>query len=518
MLIAGQSKPNVILLYPKTGLDLVSAVAPPHALLAIAAPVHRAGYNVRILDQRIERITEQSLKELVSDDLICVGISTMTGAQIRNSLGLAKIVRKLTNVPIVWGGTHPTIMAEQTLANEYVDIVVVGEGDSTFVELLGALGKKQSLREIKGILYKDGGKVVSTQQRPLLNIEELLPTPWSLIDVEKYVHKNKDVYLKNRLRVLDLGQTSRGCPFNCGFCASASIRHRKWRPMSAQRSFNMIKENIQRFKLDGFWLRDDEFYIDRKRAHEICELMIKENLNAKFYTSGTRVDVFMKASHEELVTLKRAGANTLKFGAESGSNRILKLMNKGITVEQTLGANRRCLEYGFIPAYVLMMGYPTETLEEINLTIDLAYRLKKENPAAHLETITSYTPYPGTPDFNLALKHGLVPPDSLEGWSNWVLDDYDLKGEKLPWLDKKERVYVGNITLMSILADSSEIIEESFSLSNRLLNKLLKFAAKLTGKYFHLRLKNKFYKFAPELKPLQFLRRALFTNNSNSVV
>jgi anaerobic magnesium-protoporphyrin IX monomethyl ester cyclase len=517
MLMVSQNKPNVILLYPKTGLDLASTIAPPHALLAIAAPAYKAGYNIRILDQRIEKITEQSLKELISSDLICVGISTMTGAQIRNSLELAKIIRKLTNVPIVWGGTHPTLMAEQTLVNEYVDIVVVGEGDFTFVELLNALGKKQSLVEIKGILYKEDGRIITTPKRPLLNVEELLPTPWGLIDVEKYIHKNEDIYLKNRLRVLDLGQTSRGCPFNCGFCASASIRDRKWRPMSAQRSFNMIKESVARFKLDGFWLRDDEFYIDRKRAYEICELMIKENLDVKFYTSGTRVDVFMKASDKELVALKRAGADVLKFGAESGSNRILKLMHKGIMVEQTLGANRRCREYGFIPAYALMMGYPSETMEEINMTIDLAYCLKKENPQARLETITSYTPYPGTPDFKLAIQHGLVAPDSLEGWTNWVLDDYDLQGKKLPWFGKKERLYIGNITLMSILADSSETIESNFTLSSGLLNKLLKFAAKLIGKYFQMRLKNKRYKFVPELKLIQFLRRVLFTDNSDSL-
>lgn len=517
MPVIKQNKPNVILLYPKTGLDLASTIAPPHALLAIAAPAYKAGYNIRILDQRIEKITEHSFKDLISSDLICVGISTMTGTQIRNSLDLAKMVRKLTNVPIVWGGTHPTITAEQTLANEYVDIVVVGEGDFAFVELIRALENKQSLREIKGIVYKDGGKPVATGKRPLLNVEELLPTPWELIDVEKYIHKNRDIYLKDRLRVLDLGQTSRGCPFNCGFCASASIRDRKWRAMSAENSFNMIKENVERFKLDGFWLRDDEFYIDRKRAHKICESIINANLDVKFYTSGTRVDVFMKASHEELVALKRAGADTLKFGAESGSNRVLKLMQKGITVEETLAANRRCMKYDFIPAFTLMMGYPTETMEEINMTIDLGYRLKKENPKAHLETITSYTPHPGTPDFNLALKHGLRPPDSLEGWTNWVLDDYDLKGEKLPWVSKKERLYIGNISLMSILADSSEGIVKSFELSNGPIGKLLNFAAQLVSKYFHMRLKNKRYKFAPELKIIQFLRRILFTDNSSSV-
>lgn len=165
------------------------------------------------------------------------------------------------------------------------------------------------------------------------NIEDLLPVPWHLIEVEKYIHR--DTYIKSRLRVLDLGQTRRGCPFNCGFWSNASIRG------------------------------DDEFYIDRKRAYHICQGMVKEKVDVGLYTSGTRVDVFMKATDDELAMLRRAGAHTLKFGAK---------------MEQTLAANRRCLKHGFVPAFALVVGYPTETFADINLTIDLSYRLKKENP------------------------------------------------------------------------------------------------------------------------------------------
>ena len=139
--MVNHSKPNVLLLYPKTGADFGSTVAPPHALLTIAAPVIKAGYNVKILDQRTEMITLESLKAYISSDLVCVGISTMTGTQIRNALGLAKKIRRLTDgaVPMVWGGGHPSVTPEQTLENEYVDIVVNGEGDETFLELVKAI-------------------------------------------------------------------------------------------------------------------------------------------------------------------------------------------------------------------------------------------------------------------------------------------------------------------------------------------------------------------------------------------
>lgn len=503
-------RPHVILIYPKTGLDIAAALSPPHGILAVAAPVLHAGYRVTVLDQRVKSITEETIRDLISTDLICVGISSMTGNQIRNALNIAKMIRGLTNgrVPLVWGGAHPSVIPEQTLGNENVDLVVIGEGDETFLEVVKTIETKGSFGEVLGLAYPNGNETTITAPRPLIDVNTLLPTPWELIDVEQYVHKNNDMYLTGCSRVLDLGQTSRGCPFSCGFCSSASIRGRKWRPLSAERSLAMIRDGVRSFNLDGFWLRDDEFYIDRSRAHKICDGIITEKLGTKFYTAGTRVDVFLKSTHEELVALKKAGAVNLKFGAESGSQRILNLMNKGITVEDTLEANRRCMKYGFLPSYTLLIGYPTETFEEINMTIDLGYRLIAENPSAHLETITTFTAFPGTPDYGLALSHGLAPPLSFEGWADWTLDDYDTDGSKLPWLSSEERQWVGNISCMSILAESMEGVIRS--VGGGCFNPLLVTCSKLFSRYFRYRLKNKFYHNVPELTIVRWLRQRIF--------
>ena len=182
MIMRSEQRPHVILLYPKTGMDIGSTVAPPHALLTVAAPVLKAGYTVKLLDQRIRMITSEDLEALFSSDTICVGISAMTGTQIRNALFLAQMVRDITDgkVPIIWGGCHPSVTPEQTLENDKVDIVVVAEGDETFLEIVQALDHKQSLSAIKGILYKDGGKAVKTPSRPLLDVETLLPIPFSI--------------------------------------------------------------------------------------------------------------------------------------------------------------------------------------------------------------------------------------------------------------------------------------------------------------------------------------------------
>lgn len=506
---------DVILIYPKTGVDFGATVAPPHAVLSIAAPLHRKGYKVKIVDQRIDSAWKEHLIEYLQRRPICVGISSMTGTQIYFAIQAAKVVRRLTNgkVPIVWGGAHPSSVPEQTLQSEFVDAVCIGEGDITFIQMVEAFARKGPLNQVKGITFKDGNRTIVTPPRPLLDVEELLSVPWELIDVEKYIHR--DFYVKSVNRSLDIGQTSRGCPFQCGFCSSATLRQRKWRAMSVQRSLEAIIEPIKRFNLDSIWIRDDEFYVNRNRAYEICEGIIKASLKIKWYTSGTRVDIFNGSSEEQIDMLKRSGADTLKFGAESGSNRILELMKKGIRWEDTVKANLRAKEHGIIPAFALMIGFPTETFEDINKTIDLYVRLKKDNPQAQFELIGTYTALPKTPLFDLALEMGLKPPQTLEGWINWLSDEYDIEGRKIPWFNYTERKKIGNITYTSIIANSS--LNAIGGVSNGFIRFILKSFFTPISVFERFKLRRKWYGFAPELDFARFLRKKLFYRNYRSV-
>lgn len=395
-----------------------------------------------------------------------------------------------------------------------MDIVGIGEGDITFPETVKALEAGTPLKDVKGITFMEDGKPVMTEARPMMDVEELLPVPWHLVDVEKYIHK--DMYVQGRDRVLDIGQTSRGCPFQCSFCSSSCIRGRKWRAMSPEKSLDMILGAIKQFNLDGFWLRDDEFYIDRKRADKIFKGIINSGVDVSFYTSGTRVDVFLKATDEQLLTMKESGAHTLKFGAESGSKRILDLMNKGITPEMTEEANLRCKKLGIHSSYGIIVGYPGERFEDIQQTITFGYGLKEANPLANLETMAQFTPLPGTPSFDIAKNLGLRAPESLEGWTDWLFDDYDFEGNKLPWYNRKERIAVGNISYMSILANG--FVNALESIRNPFIRGFFRILAKPASTYFRWRLINGFFWNVPELIIVRYLRRKLFYETDSTLL
>jgi anaerobic magnesium-protoporphyrin IX monomethyl ester cyclase len=479
---------DIVLVQIKSGMDIGSSVAPPHGLLCVAAPLDNAGYKVKIIDQRVNPNWKQDLLNELNTKPIYVGITAMTGTQVNFAIEVAKIVRQQGKTPIVWGGAHPTLLPQQVMDSGYADYVVQREADEAILDITQNIAAGRQIEKIIDC--------------PLPDMEKLLPTPWHLIDVEKYIHK--DIYVKNSPRTMDVSQTSRHCCWQCGFCSSASIGFRKWRPMSAEKSINMITTAVKKFNLSGIWLRDDEFYVNSDRAAKIVEGIM--SLNIHWYTSGTRVDVFNKTPDDQIDLYKRAGAHTLKFGAESGNSRILKLMNKGITPEDTIQANFKIKKHGITPAFALMCGFPTETFEEMNDTIELANTLKRHNPMAQFETMAVYTALPGTPMWDLAIQNGLKPPTKLEEWGSWIFDEYDYEGRRIPWFNSKDRLAIGNICYLSMLSNALPNVLDSLERDGWWMKSLYK----LPHKYFQWRFKNKLYRNAPELLFLRWLRSKMF--------
>ena len=491
---------DIVLVYPSTGMDISPTIAPPHSVLAIGSLPSRSGYKVKIIDQRIDNDWRNTLRHELLTQPILVGISTMTGSQIHFGIEAAKIARH-SKIPIVWGGVHPSLMPEQTLQSEWVDMVFAGEAEYGLKELADAISNHQSLGNVDGIYYKCGNDIMQSRPRVKIDLNQKPQTDWSLIDIEKYIHP--DLYMNNVMRTLDIGQTSRGCPFSCAFCC---VGGHGWRGMDAELAIYMITDLVKEYKLDGIWLRDDEFYINQERAAKICKGIMP--LGIKWYSSGTRIDIFNKTRDENIEIYKRSGAKIMKFGAESGSNRILKLLKKGFTTDAIIEANLKAKRVGIIPAYNLMGGIPTQTLEEYNETIDMIFKLKENNPAARFETIMTYAPMPGTPLWDMSVEYGLKPPEKLEDWINWRFDEYDESGARNPWYTKRERQTIGNIVYLASLTFVVPALLSGYK--KNIWHRLVNLIYYLPQKYFEYRLRHKWYKNMPEVRMIRWLRGKVF--------
>jgi anaerobic magnesium-protoporphyrin IX monomethyl ester cyclase len=487
---------DVVLFYPKTGFDIGAGITPPHSILSIAAEI-KEDYEVKIIDQRTNPSWKAVLRNEFKKNPLCIGISSMTGMQIKFALEASRFVRENSSTKIVWGGVHATLLPEQTLKNENIDIVVRGEGEQTFKEMIPVLEKGGNLGKIRGLTYKKKGRTINNEDRPFLDMNTLKETPWDLVNVKSYMHRN--VVRKGSRGELDIGETSRGCPFRCGFCYNTVFNKGCWRSLSIENTIKKIKSSVERFDLDVIWLRDDNFFVNIERARKVVEALNKEKVNILWYTSGIRTDIFERMSDRDIIELKKSGCEGFRFGIESGNQRILNLVEKNITTEQVYKVNKRCKRLNVVPHYSFMAGLPTETVKEVIDTVRMMKRLKRENRKAVIHVINMYTPYPGTNLFDLAVKNGLDVPGSLEEWSR-----YHHLSNFASHLSRKDRKTVTNI------ADISYLISDAMG---EALPKTMQMIMNPFRLWLKVRWELEMFGFAPELSIFRFIRNSVMKNS-----
>jgi len=216
---------TIIMIYPKVGLDIKgSSIFLP---LSILYPLSKlTEYNLKVIDQRIEENWKEKVRELLNEDIICVGISFMSGSQIKYGLGIISFIKEISpETKIIAGGVHPSLLPEQTIEEKNIDFVVIGEGEETFYDLVKSLENSKDLRKVKGLCFKKDGKIIKTEERPFVKLKNLPKELYSLINI-------KDYYLswfssKKSLSLL----TGRGCPHRCAFCYNKVFNKRMWRPL-----------------------------------------------------------------------------------------------------------------------------------------------------------------------------------------------------------------------------------------------------------------------------------------------
>jgi len=332
-----------------------------------------------------------------------VGISSVS-LEFNRTIELADAIKNELDVPIILGGPHITLIP-QTMPQS-VDIAVIGEGEQTMLELMRVHKKhgsfpKENIKNISGISFWDSGKIKLTKRRKLIEPLDRIPFPArNLLRMEEHYLKSRKTISSTKIGRGTSIITSRGCPFNCAFCATRGIWGRGIRYHSARYIVNEISEIIDRYDVDGIFIFDDFFAGNKKRLREIVNLIKKEKIDIDFRCS-TRADF---VNEKTCKLLKQMNVVEVSIGFESGSDKILGYLKKGTTtVKQNKRAVKLLKKYGINVHGFIMLGSPFETKEDMMKTLKFI-----ENNPLDIVGFCVTTPFPGTELWAYAKEKGLV--------------------------------------------------------------------------------------------------------------
>ncbi|KKT77786.1 MAG: hypothetical protein UW73_C0012G0028 [Microgenomates group bacterium GW2011_GWB1_44_8] len=358
--------------------------ATPHVGLGYLAEILLVNkHKVEMADMRLGMSFEQLVSQIKRFRPDYIGI-TAASLEYQKVYDFIAEIKKLFNISVILGGPHASLVKEQVLQYSQTDLVVVGEGEKTLLEI----AQGRPFRKINGLIWrsKKDGIVTNPPREHIFNLNQL-PFP-------KYKKFALDQYLEHKIALLG----ERGCPYACSYCASRLILGRGYRRRSPE---NILKE-IRYWHRRGyrsFGFNDDGFTGIKPWAMEICDLIIKANLNSTFeLRTGIRVDT---ADEELIIKMKQAGFFFFAFGAESADQQVLDLIGKKITPSLVKKTVKLVNKHGLESSGFFMIGLPGDTPEKFRKTLKFARGL-------NLNEVRIYNaiPYPGTELYDWVLKHG----------------------------------------------------------------------------------------------------------------
>ncbi len=396
---------------PSSLMDEVGVV-PPLGLAYIASVLEQHGHQVSILDCEALNLTKEQTVEgirLFKPDI--VGITAMS-TTIRGALAAARMAKQC-NTTVVMGGPHMSAYPKEVLSYDFVDYGVIGEGEYPMLNLVNALQNREEVAKIKGLVYKEHRNVVVNTPDFVKDIDALPYPARHLLPIEKY----KVIIALHPMTTMI---SSRGCPFPCGYC-SKDANHHRYRVRDPKKIVDEMEYVIKKYKVKEIVVVDDTLTLRRDNVIEMCMEIIRRNIKVK-WESPTRVDC---VDQELLNMMYRAGCRRLRYGVESGDPDILKLMKKGITLEQVENAFRWTKKAGIEAFAYFIIGYMHETPETIKKTIKFAKRIK-----ADMVMFSVATPLPCSELYTTAMKEGYIKGDY---WAEYTLG---LRSDRLPYLVK----------------------------------------------------------------------------------
>ena len=312
-----------------------------------------------------------------NDPVTAIALTVMPGPQLVSAVPLSRALKqRFPDIPIIWGGNFGSLYPEPVLNAPYVDWVIRGQGENAFAELLDAIDGKRDPRTIAGIAFRaPDGSHFKAPERIWLGPDDLPEPPYHKIDVAQYLHPT---FLGRKSGVY---QASIGCPFGCNFCGVISVFGRREKVQSPARTAEHLGFLARGYGMDSVHFYDNNFFLNEPHAREIADAFAPLGLR---WWCEARVDTLTRFSDDTWRKLKAAGLTMVFCGAESGSDEILKKMNKGTTTEQIRIVAARAREHGIIPEFSFVFGDPDEPEREIENTLGFIRTLKAINPAMEL--------------------------------------------------------------------------------------------------------------------------------------
>jgi len=421
--------------YKRKTFRLVQRDPPPVGILYIGTYLSENGFDIDIIDTRIESNYEELITTKIKEnDYLFVGLTVIIGKILKNAKVVTNIIRKIKpDIPIVWGGIMASISPEDCIKQYGPDYIVRFEGEETTLELAKAIKNKTSVEKIQGISYKKNGKIIHNPPRiPKKNLDDYPIPKWELFG-NKFNIKQVPYYF--------LLMSSKGCPFNCSFCYKHSIDEKvrnklpPWRARSAQHIIKEIEYLNKKTGTRVFTFGDDNLLVNKKRATEIFNYFRKRD----FYIE--ECIGHLNCVDDEITENMGGIVQTFIFSIEAASPRLQKYIDKEIDLDSIPGKVQKMYDNGIACTTSFIVGLPTETKEDLRKNVEMMLKLKEINPFMR-GNIYLYFPLPKTKLFDSVeeIYNVKIPTDisKLEEANFWVKDTEDPIGKKFrPWIDKE---------------------------------------------------------------------------------
>jgi anaerobic magnesium-protoporphyrin IX monomethyl ester cyclase len=396
--------PRVVLYNPRAVFYTM-----PLALVALASALDRSKVDVVIIDGRLEADPARAVAAAAKGAL-CVGLTVLTGAPIHDALAVSRAVKAVEpSCPVVWGGWHPSLFAGECLAEPSVDIVVTGQGEDAFREVIARL--------------LDGERVRGQVSRPMQDLNTFPAHDYSLIPVERY-------FALKRARQIDY-ISSQGCRFRCAFCADPAVFARGWTGLAPERIGDEVEQLHRRHRMEDLAFQDETFFTHAPRVDALAEQFLRRRLPIT-WTATLRADQACRLGDELFAKTMRSGLRRVMVGVESGSQEMLDRLQKDMKLDQVRATAAMCTRHGVGAIFNFIVGFPGESESSMQATLELAKTLRRSNPG--FETpIFYYRPYPGNPMAEQSAVQGYVFPRGLEEWA-----DFDYVGGRGPWMTAEQ--------------------------------------------------------------------------------